>query len=111
MFAPSSRPVTRALVIPALLGVVVTAAACAPRPPTPSSDDGSTDGSVNPETPCEPVLDTTAAVQPTYRCRDGRMCSDVRPEQGDGGVYQVCPGTNGCATLVMSNGRSEIGYC
>jgi hypothetical protein len=50
-------------------------------------------------------------VQPTFRCRDGRTCSEVRPEQGDGGVYQICPGTNGCALLVMSNGQSMVGFC
>jgi hypothetical protein len=88
------RRTVRALVVPAVLSVATVVSGCA-----------------SPEVACEPVLDTTAAVQPTFKCRDGRACSDVRPEMGDGGVYQICPGTNGCATLVMSNGTSMQGYC
>jgi hypothetical protein len=89
-----ARRVVRALVVPAALSVATMALGCS-----------------GTEAACEPVLDTTASVQPTYKCRDGRTCSDVRPAQADGGVYQVCPGTNGCATLVMSNGASMQGFC
>lgn len=106
------RPKAPKLRIPAVLAVATSVAACS-QPPTPNESDASTDvaNDLPAEQPCEPVLDMAAAIQPTYRCRDGRTCSDVRPEQADGGVYQVCPGTGGCATLVMSNGQSMVGFC
>lgn len=103
-----------ALTIPLALTVVVAVAGCGRvENPDAAVDVAASDANVmiDGEIPCEPVLDLAAAVQPTFKCRDGRMCSDVRPEQGDGGVYQVCPGTNGCATLVMSTGQSMVGFC
>ena len=103
----------RKLTIPLVLAVSVSAVGCGRiESPDAGPDVASTDsGTDSGERACEPVLDLAAAVQPTYRCRDGRACSDVRPEQSDGGVYQVCPGTDGCATLVMSNGQSMVGFC
>ncbi len=98
------------LTIPLLLTVAVSVAGCG----RVEGADASTDSNVMPldgELVCVPVPDPAAAIQPSFRCRDGRMCSDVRPEQGDGGVYQICPGTNGCATLVMSTGTSMVGFC
>ncbi|MBL8680481.1 MAG: hypothetical protein JNK05_14985 [Myxococcales bacterium] len=105
---------TKSLTIPLALAVSMSAAACDRTPAQDASvDSAASDSTVadSGELPCEPILDMTADVQPTYRCRDGRTCSPVRPEQADGGVYQVCPGTNGCATLVMYNGQSMVGFC
>ena len=67
---------------------------------------------MTPPSVCEPVKAPSASVV-TYQCRDGRTCGDPRlePDGGPGDPYQICPGTNGCATLVKVDGTSMGGYC
>jgi hypothetical protein len=88
------RPRAR-LAIPTVLAVVALAAGCGHNDPT-----------------CEVVAVPDAAV-PRYQCRDGRTCSAPDPNQAmvDGGIYQICPGPNGCATLVTSTGQTSINLC
>jgi hypothetical protein len=59
---------------------------------------------------CE-VVPVPKAAEVTYQCSDGRTCSAPRPDEKDGGVYQVCPGHDGCSTLVAFDGTSTIGFC
>jgi hypothetical protein len=47
----------------------------------------------------------------TYECKDGRSCNPPESSGVDGGIYQVCPGQNGCATLVSYDGTSMSGFC
>jgi hypothetical protein len=82
-------------VIPSALAVAAMATGCGHDEPT-----------------CEVVPVPDAAVV-TYQCRDGRSCGAPNPSQAtvDGGVYQICPGTNECATLVTYSGQSSVGFC
>jgi hypothetical protein len=81
------------LVIPATLAVTVLA--CSPQP------SGA---------PCDPVRVMDAGVV-TYQCRDGRTCDAPQPDAADGGVYQLCPGSGDCLTLVTTDGQASPGYC
>jgi hypothetical protein len=116
----NTRSRTR-LVIPAAL--VVTVIACSPTPTqndkTHDGGGGSigtggsvgTGGSAGTGGACQPVPLADAGVL-TYECKDGRMCGAPDPTAIDaGGVYQVCPGTGDCATLVSYDGGSMSGYC
>ncbi len=83
--------------LPAALAVITLASGC---------------GGVKDRQPCNLVPVPAAAVV-TFQCSDGRTCSAPRFEE-DGGayeVYQICPGINGCATLVAADGTSMAGYC
>jgi hypothetical protein len=91
------RPLRPRLVIPATLSLSILGA-CSPSPPTPAPDT------------CDVVPVPDASV-PTYQCSDGRTCGLPDPSQEDGGIYQICPGPNECATLVVYDGGSTIGFC
>ena len=41
----------------------------------------------------------------------GRTCEMPEPNAIDGGIYQICPGTTDCATLVTYDGHASLGFC
>jgi hypothetical protein len=102
----SSRKVRRAL-----SPVFIALGACTPMP-TPTSDGGQDAGPDAGSNGTCTVVRVPDAGEVTYTCEEGGSCTAPNAAGIDGGApYQICPGPNGCATLVAYDGSSMIGFC